>query len=163
VGGPILDGTKHEAPAPEDAVAVRTLVVRDLPLLVADVPDVGRGAVLRAALLDAGLAPLTAFLGAQLVRGARVAIHLVAGQARLLDEQETVLMRAPRDGVDAAWAGHARRLRGTMLIVTRGLDLAAGDATDALVVDLDAHVRAHGGLGAIVGVHEERVRLPLNL
>jgi len=153
----------HESPAPEDAVAVRTLIVRDLPLLVADVPDVARGSVLRASLEDAGLAPITAFLGAELVRGARVAIHLVAGEARLLDEQETVLLRAPRDGVDPAWIGHARRLRGTMLVVTRGLDLAAATSTDAVVVDVDAHVRAHGGLGAIVGVHEERVRLPLNL
>jgi hypothetical protein len=152
----------------DDAVALRTLTVQSMPLVVADVPDVGRGVDLRARLLDAGLTPLAGFVGVALPRGARVALHVTGGGLVLLDEDETTLLRAPRDGVDPAWLARARGLRGTMLVVTRSVGPGLADdgsdraaAESAVVALLHASALDGRAIGAIVGVHEEPRRLPL--
>lgn len=154
-------GQEEVTDAMDDAVAVRTLLVQAMPLVVADVPDRGRGTGLRARIGSLGLAPLGGFLGVQLPRGARLAVHLTPTELLLVAEDETTLLRAQRSGIDGGWAVRARALRGTMLVVTRGLELDAVDDEAVLVVALDAAGRAGDALGAIVGVHEEPRRLPL--
>ena len=145
----------------DDGVALRTLLVQGLPLVAADLPAHGRAPELGQRLEALGLMPLAAFVGAELPRGARLAVHVVASGLSLVGEDETTLLRAPRAGVDAAWLARARELRGTMLVVASGaaLEDAGDEATLAAVLD-DA-ARAGRAMGAIVGVHEEPRRLPL--
>lgn len=147
--------------APDAAVRLRFLVVQQLPLVVVDVRPDGRGSALTDGLADRGLAALPGFLGVDLPRGARVGFVLDAAELRLVDDRDDTLLRAPRDGIDASWAAAARRLKGTMVVVADlgGLDPDAAVAEVAVTVDRQA--RAGEALGAIVGVVEERPRLPL--
>lgn len=148
----------HEA---ADGVAVRTLVVRGLPLLVASVGDEGRGPQLIDALTQRGLPALSSFLGAPLPQGAQVGFMLDPRELKLVDDREDTLLRAERGGIDDDWLGHARRLKGTMTIVVRG-GHPAPDLPPAELARL-CDERAAAGLawGAIVGVAEERPSLPL--
>jgi hypothetical protein len=146
---------------PTDAVHLRFLVVRGLPLLVAVVPPVGRGAELTSALADRGLAPIASFLGVDLPRGAKVGFVLDTSELRLVDERDDTLLRAPREGIDEAWIAGARRLRGTMVVAVDELALAAEAAAAAVARAVDERARAGAALGAIVGVVEERPTLPL--
>jgi hypothetical protein len=152
--------TVYEA-TPTDAVHLRFLVVRGLPLLVAVVPPVGRGAELTAALADRGLARIGGFLGVDLPRGARVGFVLDASELRLVDERDDTLLRAPREGIDDDWIAGARRLRGTMIVAVDELALTPEAAAPEVAGAVDERARAGSALGAIVGVVEERPTLPL--
>lgn len=147
----------------EAATALRTTTVQGLPLVVLDLPDAGLAAEVRGVLREAGLAPLLGFVGVELVRGARLAVHVLAEGLHLVDESEAVLLRAPRQGLDAGWSRRARELKGTMLVVTAGLDLAPLEREEDLVAALDVTARDGRAIGAIVGMHDEPQRLPLLL
>lgn len=145
----------------DDAVHVRFLLARDLPLVVAAVADEGRGTELLTALEERGLVALPGFFGVELPRGVRVAFHLDAEQLRLLDDRETVLLRAPRAEVDPDWVQAAKRLTGTMLLMLRDDELDPDEAPRELAERADIAARDGRALGAIVGVAEERQSLPL--
>jgi hypothetical protein len=144
-----------------DAVALRCLLVAGMPLLVASVPDSGRGPQLVAALREAGVTDLVGFLGHDLPRGARVGFQLDRQELRLVDEREDALLRAPRQGIDADWTRAALRLKGTMLVVVRGDHPAPDLDARGLASAIEARARAGQVLGAIVGVAEERLNLPM--
>lgn len=144
-----------------DAVAVRSLLVAGMPLLVAGVPEVGRGPALVATLRDAGVLPLEGFLGRELPRGARVGFQVDRHEVRLVDEREDALLKAPRAGLDAAWAEAAVRLKGTMLVVLSGDAPAPDLGPRDLAATIEERAQAGMALGAIVGVAEERLTLPM--
>jgi len=151
--------------ATNDGIAVRTLVVGTMPLLVAAIGDEGRAAELRTALTQAGLAPLDAFLGVDLPKGAKVGFAVTGDELRLLDDRESVLLRAPRDGLAADWRETATRMRGTLFVVARDVDLRPEVPPAQLAAALDQEAATDGSavLGAVVGVVEERPTLPLLL
>lgn len=145
----------------DDGVAVRTLVAGGLPLLVAGIGGTGRGPRLHAALRAAGLTDLDRFLGADLPRGAKVGFQVDAQEVRLVDEREDVLLRAPRSGFDPDWGEAAIRLRGTMVVAVQG-PIPGPEVTPRRVAEvLDEQAQAGTAIGAIVGVVEQRVGLPL--
>jgi hypothetical protein len=144
-----------------DGVQVRFLLARHLPLLVASIPDEGRGPELYTALLEHGLVELPAFLGIELPRGVRVGFVVDTDELRLVDEQDAALLRAPRPGVDPDWLEAAKRLKGTMAVILRDVELDPDDEPRALATRIDAEARAGRALGAIVGLVEERPQLPL--
>jgi len=142
-------------------VAVRFLVLRGLPLLVAAVGDEGLGPQVRAALATRGVVQIPGFLGRELPRGARVGFLVDGDVLRLVDEDETQLLRAPRAGVDADWLAAARRLKGTMLLVLASEELIAEEPAAELAQRIEDLARVDRVQGAIVGVVEERPQLPL--
>ncbi len=144
-----------------DAVALRSLLVAGMPLLVASVPDVGRGPQLLATLREAGVAELAGFLGRELPRGARVGFQLDRQELRLVDEREEALLRAPRPGVDAEWTQAALRLKGTMLVVLRGGHPDPDLDARQLATTIEERSQSGQAFGAIVGVAEERLSLPM--
>ena len=146
---------------PVDGVQVRFLLARSLPLLVASVPEEGRGPELYTALLERGLVELPAFLGVELPRGVRVGFVVDADELRLVDDRDAILLRAPRAGVDPAWLEAAKRLKGTMTVVLRDVELDPDEAPRDLAVRIDAEAHQGRSLGAIVGLVEERPQLPL--
>jgi len=154
---------EREGRAIDGPTALRTTLLGGLPLVVVDLPAAGVAVEVRSSLLGAGLARLPAFLGFELPRGARVAVHVVAEGLRVVDEAEVTLLRAPRSGVDADWVRRARELKGTMLVVTSGLDLAPLEGEGELAAGLDGAAREGHAIGAVVGFHDEPVRLPLLL
>lgn len=145
----------------DDAVALRTLLVAGMPLLVASVPETGRGPTLVAALRDAGVTDLEGFLGRDLPRGARVGFQVDRRELRLVDEREDALLKAPRVGLDADWVAAALRLKGTMLVVLRGGHPDPDLDARTLAATIEERARTGQALGAIVGVAEERLSLPL--
>jgi hypothetical protein len=149
--------------APADGVALRTLVVGRLPLLVADLGATDQADELHAALVERGLAPLTGFLGVELPKGARVGFVLDAAELRLVDDRDTAMLRAARDGVADDWIDAARRLKGTMTVVVRDLGGPPDEPAPEVVRRLDAAASAGGAIGAVVGMVEERPTLPLLL
>jgi len=140
---------------------VRTLLVAGMPLLAASAPDTGRGPALVEALRSAGVQDLEGFLGRDLPRGARVGFQIDPRELRLVDEREDALLRAPRDGVDDDWVAAALRLKGTMLVVLRGGHPDPELDARGLAGTIEARARAGEALGAVVGVAEERLSLPL--
>ena len=159
---------EHPAPrtrvarsAGDDAAGVRTLTVAGLPMLVIDLPTASTGERVRSALRDAGLVVLPAVFGVEFPRGARVGVLLEGDAVRLVDEQETTLLRLVRGGLAPDWTAAAVRLRGTMVCITAGLDVAGLDEPDELAVALEASARLGAVHGAIIGVHDRRPRLPL--
>jgi hypothetical protein len=147
-----------------DGVGVRFLVVGDdLPLLVAALPEEGRGPQLTTALLEHGLVELPRLFGVDLPRGVRVGFTLTAEALELVDEQDDTLLRAPREAVDPAWLDAALRLKGTMLVASRHLELDPDESPRQLADHLEERARAGVALGAIVGVVEQRPTLPLML
>lgn len=148
-------------PGADDGVALRTLLVGELPLLVAAVGESGRGPRLHATLAEAGLMPLPAFLDHDLAKGARVGFQLDATELRLKDEQDDTLLRAPRDGLDQGWLDGAARLKGTMTVAVAGPAPDLEVAPAQVVTTVDQRARAGQVIGAIVGVVEERPSLPL--
>jgi len=148
---------------PGETAGVRSLTLGGLPLLVVALPSTPEGHHVRHALAEAGLAVLPTFIGAEFPRGARVGVMLEGGNARIVDEDETTLLRMPRAGLDEHWRTEALRLRGTMLGVVADLDVAllADPVTLGAALDLEARSTPGGLVGAIVGVHEQRQRLPL--
>jgi hypothetical protein len=145
------------------AAGVRSLMLDDLPLLVVALPASPEADHVWRALHDAGLHALPSFTGVTFPRGARVGVQIEGAEARVIDEEDRTLLRMPREGLDGLWRAAALRLRGTMLGVVTDLDVAAIVDPRVLAVALDAQAssRPAGLLGAIVGVHEQRQRLPL--
>lgn len=142
-------------------VGVQTLVLNSLPLLIASVPDTPAGVALADALREAGLKTMTKVVGAELPLGAKVGFRIEDGEVKLADLDGDVLLRAKKDGVDPDWVKAAVSLRGTMLLIVRGHvlseELAGRELADTLDrLAGDGHVE-----GAVVGVEEERMRLPL--
>jgi hypothetical protein len=148
---------------PAVGVGVRTVTLGGLPLLVAAVPSGGAGDTLMAAVGERGLVRLSAVTGVDLPRGARVGFTVDQRELRLVDEQDATLLRAPRAGLDAGWLEAARRLRGTMTVLARDLEVDAEMDVATLVARTDAAAASGHVLGAIVGVVEERPTLPLFL
>jgi hypothetical protein len=144
-----------------DGVQVRFLLVRGLPLLVASIPEEGRGPELYTALLERGLVELPSFLGVDLPRGVRVGFVVDGEQLRLVDERDDTLLRAPRAGVDPDWLVAAKRLKGSMTVVLRDVELDPDEAPRDLADRIDGQAKQGRTLGAIVGLVEERPQLPL--
>jgi hypothetical protein len=157
-GGPPhgADDAEHR-----DGVAIRTLVVRGLPLLVAGVGDLGRGPQLRAALEERGLVALSSFIGVELPRGAQVGFMLGTTELRLVDDRDDTLLRAERAGLDEHWLAAARRLKGTMTVVVRGASPSPESTASELAAVIDERARQGDAWGAIVGFGEDRMSLPL--
>jgi hypothetical protein len=145
----------------DDAVRLRFLVARGLPLVVAEVRPVGRGTELTAALAQHGLRVLPGFLGVELPKGAQVGFVLEGSELRLVDERDETLLRAPRGGIDDAWLAAARRLRGTMTVVVDRLDVDGDVDAATMAAAVEARARQGAAIGAIVGVVEQRPSLPL--
>lgn len=144
-----------------DGVQVRTLLAGPMPLLVASLGDGQRATELREAVIAAGLRSLPGFIGTELPQGARVGFVVEGPELRLVDERDNALMRADRDGLDDAWLDAALAKKGTLFVVVDGLDLGDREPAGVLAQRLDTAARSHGAIGAIVGVVEERPKLPL--
>lgn len=144
-----------------DAVQVRTVLAGPLPLLVAAIGGGSRSADLHDAVASAGLTPLPGFIGAELPRGAKVGFVVEGPEIRLVDEHDDALLRAARSGLDDGWLEAALARKGTMFVVVDGLDLNAQEPVGDLAQRIDDQARAGNVIGAIVGVIEERPKLPL--
>jgi len=142
-------------------VGVRTLTPAGLPMLVADLPATHEGALVHAALIDAGLVLLPGLFGIDFPRGARVGVQLEGEEVRLVDESDTTLLRLTRAGLSPAWIEQAVRMKGTMLVVITDAAIAGFADERALGDALELRARDGGAIGAIVGVHDRRPRLPL--
>ena len=150
----------------ERVAHARFLVVREQPLLVVDLegdepalPMVEDNLFKR--VVEAGLIVLPGFYGVQLPKGARVGWTLTTEELRLEDEQETTLLRVPRDAVDPVWEAASLRLRGTMFCLGWHLGIDPDDTDRAVVDRLDHQARIGRLAGAVVGVAEPRTGLPL--
>jgi len=143
------------------AVGVRTLTLAGMPLLVADLPDAAEGRMVRDALQEAGLRPLTGIIGVDFPRGAAVGVLLEGEEVRLVDERETTLLRLGRTGLAEDWLAAAVRMKGTMLAVTTALGVEGLDDPASLGAALETEARDGRVHGAIVGVSDRRPRLPL--
>jgi hypothetical protein len=142
-------------------VGVRTLTPAGMPLLVADLPATHEAALVHDALVTAGLVALPGLFGLDLPRGARVGVQLEGEEVRLVDESDTTLLRLTRGGLSPAWIAQAVRMKGTMLVVVTDAGIEAFDDERALGDALELRGRDGGLVGAIVGVHDRRPRLPL--
>jgi len=150
-----------DQPSVNVGVGLQTLLLGNLPMLIASIPDTPAGLSLDTALRDAGLRPLEQVVGAQLPLGAKVGFRLEDGELRLADLDGDVLLRAARDGIDSNWAAAAVKLRGTMLVMVTGTILPHDLAGHELADTLDMLAGAGQVFGAVVGVEAERMRLPL--
>jgi len=142
-------------------VGLQTLVLGNLPLIIASLPDTPAGVALEQALCDAGLQALDKVVGAELPLGAKVGFRVEAGEVRLADLDGDVLLKAARKGVDDTWVAAAVKLRGTMLVMVAKTVLPAALSGDELGRTLDACAANGQVFGAVVGVEEDRMRLPL--
>ncbi|MBW3618980.1 MAG: hypothetical protein KY461_01935 [Actinobacteria bacterium] len=154
--------------SPTDTTAgVRFLVVRGMPLAVVDLEPVEEGTPSLLAddlfrrLVDRGLAVLPRFLGQDLPKGARVGFTVTSDELVLEDEDETRMLRVPRSGLDPEWLARALTLRGTMLIVGRGLGIGPDQTGLAVAESVEAGCADRRVAGAVVGVAEPRTGLPL--
>ena len=149
---------------PADAVsaAARFVLLRHLPLLVvdltppeeaADEPATLREGLFRT-LLERGLVQLPRFYDVELPRGVRVGLTLERDEIRLEDDEETTLLRVPRQGVDQPWIDRALELRGTMLCVGHRIGVGPDHDAHALCDLLDLAATDGRVAGAIVGVAE---------
>lgn len=148
------------------AAHARFLVVNEQPMLVIDLegeapdnPTVDPG--LFRSVVEAGLLVLPGFYGVELPKGAKVGWMLDDQYLAMQDERETTLLRVPRAAVDPVWEAAALRLRGTMTVI--GWNLGADpDQTPKELCDLlDEAAERRRLAGAIVGVAERKVGLPL--
>lgn len=154
-----------------ETVEVRTLLMARRPLLVIGLPDTSLAhpaaidesvaGVLLARLHEAGVEPIVGFLGQPLVQGAKVGFTLAADEVRLVDERDQPLVRWKRSALDQDWLVAARRLNGTMLVVVRGVSLASQHDEPALARLLETAASQGRASGAVVGVAEPRLSLPL--
>lgn len=157
----MVDRSAPPDPPPVDGVQVRTLLAGPLPLLVASLSGGQRATELREAVTAAGLRSLPGFIGTELPQGAKVGFVVEGPELRLVDERDDALLRADRSGLDDAWLEAALAKKGTMFVVVDGLDLGDREPAGALARRLDAAAQEDGIIGAIVGVVEERPKLPL--
>ena len=150
----------------ESVAHARFLVVREQPLIVVDLEGdephlpMVEDTVFRR-VVEAGLLVLPGFYGVQLPKGARVGWTLTTEELRLEDDQETRLLRIPREAVDPVWEAASLRLRGTMFCLGWNLGIASDDTDKAVVDRLDQQARIGRLAGAVVGVAEPRTGLPL--
>lgn len=142
-------------------VGVRTLTPAGLPLLVADLPRSHDAMLVHGLLCEAGLIPLPGLFGTDFPRGARVGVQLEGEEVRLVDESDTTLLRLGRSGLSPDWLERALRMRGTMLAVVTDVGIEALVEERVLGDALELSARDGGLIGAIVGVHDRRPRLPL--
>lgn len=142
-------------------VGVRTLAPGGMPLLVADLPRSHAALLVHAALCEAGLTPLPGLFGVDFPRGARVGVQLEGEEVRLVDEADTTLLRLGRTGLSPDWIERAVALKGTMLAVVTDVGIGGLAEERALGDALELCARDGGLVGAIVGVHDRRPRLPL--
>jgi len=156
-----MDSPLQEAAGGPPAAGVRSLTLGGMPLIVADLPDAHAGDAVRDALRAAGLRPLVGLVGVEFQRGAAVGLLLEGEDVRLVDEQETTLLRLSRSGLAADWLAAALRMKGTMLAVTTALGVAELEDPASLCAALEAQARDGRVDGAIVGVSPRRPRLPL--
>lgn len=158
--------------AAAETVEVRTLLMARRPLLIISLPDTSLPhpataidarvtGVLLNRLHEAGVEPIVGFLGHPLVQGAKVGFTLAADEVRLVDERDQPLVRWERSALDPDWLAAARRLHGTMLVVVRGVSLASHHDERALARLLDEAASQGRASGAVVGVAEPRLSLPL--
>lgn len=140
---------------------VRSLTLSGMPLLVVDLPDDDVGATVREILRGAGLRTLPGVIGVDFPRGGAVGLLLEGDEARLVDERDSALLRLGRRGLAPEWVEAAVRLRGTMLTVTSGIGVEQLDDPTTLGARLETEARDGGLDGAIVGVSDRRLRLPL--
>lgn len=156
---------------PADAVSAsaRFVLLRDLPLLVVDLtppedagdtPPALREGLFRA-LVERGLVQLPRFYDIDLPRGVRVGLTLDPGEIRLEDDEETVLLRVPREPVDQPWIDRALELRGTMLCVGHAIGIGPDQDPHEVCDLLDLAATDDRVAGAIVGVAEPAQGLPL--
>lgn len=142
-------------------VGVRTVTLGQLPLLIAGVPGHGDGQRLWDAVTERGLRPLSRVSGVDLPRGAEVGFVVDRDELRLVDPTDTPVLRAARSGLDAGWLEAAKRLKGTMTVLVRDLELTAERTPAQLLADADEAAADGRVIGAIVGLLEERPQLPL--
>lgn len=156
---------------PADAVSAsaRFVLLRDLPLLVVDLtppedagdtPPALREGLFRA-LVERGLVQLPRFYDIDLPRGVRVGLTLDPGEIRLEDDEETVLLRVPREPVDQPWIDRALELHGTMLCVGHAIGIGPDQDPHEVCDLLDLAATDDRVAGAIVGVAEPAQGLPL--
>lgn len=148
-------------PDARSTAGVRSLTLAGMPLLVVDLPLDPAGEAVRDALRGAGLHPLPGLIGVDFPRGGAVGLLLEGQEARLVDDRESALLRLDRRGLATDWIASAVRLRGTMLVVTGGVGVAALEDPAALGARLETEARDGRLDGAIVGVSDRRPRLPL--
>lgn len=151
----------------DTVAAARFLLVRAMPIVVVDLEPVADDTPALLAddlfrhLVEGGLVVLPRFLGQELPKGARVGFTVTADELVLEDEAETKLLRVPRGALEPDWLARALALKGTVLVVGRGLELDP-DQTGLEVAETVEGACADGRVaGAIVGVAEPRTGLPL--
>lgn len=146
---------------------VRLEVLRGLPMMVVDLegPEPDGPLTLEEGLFrtmtERGLAVLPRFYGIDLPRGARVGITLAHDECRVEDEDATKLLTMPTASVDPEWRAAAERLRGTMLLVGRNLGVDPDQDVRELCDLLERQAGEGRVAGAIVGVAEPTIGLPL--
>jgi hypothetical protein len=145
----------------QPVVGVRTLTPGGMPMLVVDLPRSPETMLVHEALVSGGLRVLPGLFGVDFPRGARVGLQLEGDEVRLLDESDTTLLRLTRSGLSPAWIERAVRMRGTMLVVVTAAAIETFDDERALGDALELQARDGEALGAIIGVHDRRPRLPL--
>lgn len=159
------------ADRPADAVsaAARFVLLRHLPMLVVDlqppetVPDEPlalRQGLFRT-LLERGMVQLPRFYDVELPKGVRVGLTIEADQLRLEDDEETTLLRIPRDGVDQEWLDRALHLRGAMCCIGPALGVGPDQDPHEVCDLLDLAATDDRVAGAIIGVAEPAQGLPL--
>lgn len=149
------------------AAHVRFLVLRSMPMLVADLeaPDADTPARLDGGLFqtltERGLAVVSALYDEPLPKGAQVGFTLTDEELRLEDDRETSLLRVARRKVDPAWRDEALRMKGTMLYVGRNLGMSPELSPRELCDLLERAAGSERVAAAIVGVAEETTGLPM--
>lgn len=159
-----MSGPEVDASPPDGGVTgvgVRTVTLGRLPLLLAGVPGRGDGQRLWDAVAERGLQPLSRVSGVDLPRGAELGFVVDRDELRLVDPDDRPVLRAARSGLDAGWLEAAKRLKGTMTVLVRDLQLTAERTPPELLADADAAAADGRVIGAIVGLLEERPQLPL--
>lgn len=156
------DRDPGRAPAgPATGVAVRFVVVADMPMIVLGVGTEPADDQLWTRLAMAGLMELPGFYGVDFPRGAKVGFTLTFEHLRLEDEDVNGLLQIPRASVGVDWLTAAQRLRGSMVAMGRNLELDPDVDDQAVCEELQACGAAGDLRGAIVGLAEPRTGLPL--
>ncbi len=148
-------------------VGVRFLVVREMPLVAIDLvePSPGPTLLLDGSLFQSaterGLLVLRGFYGVNMPQGARLGFTLRGGELVLEDDGEIALLKLPREAVAIDWVMAAKRMTGSILVVGSMLGLTPDDTPKQVADRIDVAARAGRVAGAIVGVAEPTMRLPM--
>lgn len=144
-----------------DGVAARLLLVQGLPMVVLDLIDGSGNELLFGRLVEHGLVVLPRFYGVDLPRGVRVGFQIDRSELQLVDETADPLLKVARSGVPDDWLEAALRIKGTMLLLGRDLEMDPDDDAKAICDLLDVCAQDGRVAGAIVGVAEQKAGLPL--